>query len=355
MRAAATSFTSRCSTVPALLAPSVQVIDLREELAEGNRGLLSAPLLDAIEALDRSEGQQAILVLNRRGSASVVMCRDCGYVQVCPECERPLVFHAAQMALRCHHCGATAPVARRCPACGSPRIRYLGGGTQRVEHELAVQFPDLRVGRLDRDVVERRGSAERIAEAFADGALDVLVGTGLVTRRVDLPLAHLVGVVSADVALSLPDDRAAERTWQLLEQAVGRADPVHGQVLIQTYRPDHPVIESVASGDPSAFMYTELDRRKRFGSPPFGALIKLTASLEDRDAAESAARSGAERWRERARGTNVAVLGPVPAYVARRADRWRFHVVLRGGDPRAVLGEDPGQPWSIDVDPESLL
>ncbi len=335
--------------------PKVDVIDLREELATGNRGLLSTPLLDALESIDRAAGQQAILVLNRRGSASVVMCRDCGYVQVCPECERPLVFHAAQMALRCHHCGATAPVAKRCPACASPRIRYLGGGTQRVEHELTVRFSDLRIGRLDRDVVERRGSADRIIEAFADGRIDVLVGTGLVTKRFDLPLVHLVGVVSADVALSLPDDRAAERTWQLLEQAVRRADPTHGRVLIQTYRPDHPVIEAVTSGDPSAFVDAELDRRSRFGSPPFGSLIKLTVSLEDREQALATARLAAERWRQRANGTNVAVLGPVPAYVARRADRWRFHVVLRGDDPRGVLGEDPGQPWSIDVDPESLL
>jgi primosomal protein N' (replication factor Y) len=335
--------------------PSVELIDLRDELASGNRGLLSTPLLDAIESLDRADGQQAILVLNRRGSASVVMCRDCGYVQVCPECERPLVFHAAQMALRCHHCGATAPVAKRCPACGSPRIRYLGGGTQRVEHELTVRFPDLRIGRLDRDVVERRGSADRIVEAFADGRIDVLVGTGLVARRVDLPQAHLVGVVSADVALSLPDDRAAERTWQLLEQAIGRAKASTGRVLIQTYRPDHPVIEAVATGDRTAFVDAELDRRRRFGSPPFGSLIKLTVALEDRDAALATARQAAERWRDRGRGTNVAVLGPVPAYVARRADRWRFHVVLRGDDPRSILGEDPGPPWSIDVDPESLL
>jgi primosomal protein N' (replication factor Y) len=126
-------------------------------------------------------------------------------------------------------------------------------------------------------------------------------------------------------------------------------------VLIQTYRPDHPVIEAVTSADPSTFVDAELDRRGRFGSPPFGSLIKLTAALEDREEAQSTARTAAERWRDRARGTNVAVLGPVPAYVARRADRWRFHVVLRGDDPWRVLGEDPGQPWSIDVDPESLL
>jgi primosomal protein N' (replication factor Y) len=339
--------------------PDVEIVDLRDELASGNRGLISEVLIEALTSLDREAGEQAILVINRRGSASVVLCRDCGYVQVCPECERPLVFHAASMALRCHHCGATAPVARRCPACGSPRIRYLGGGTQRVEHELQVRLPDVRVARLDRDVVERRGEAVRVLDRFAAGATDVLVGTGLVAKGLDVPEVTLVGVVSADVALSLPDERAAERTWQLLEQAVGRAGRGErpGRAIVQTYRPEHAAIQAVATGDSRAFVDEELERRERFGSPPYGSVIKLTAALEDRDAAEAAAKQVAVRLRERAAalGARVAVLGPVPAYVARRGGRWRFHVVLRGTDPRAVLGEDPGQPWSIDVDPESLL
>jgi primosomal protein N' (replication factor Y) (superfamily II helicase) len=339
--------------------PAVEVVDLREELAEGNRGLLSARLMAELRGLDREAGDRAVLVINRRGSASVVLCRDCGYVQVCPECERPLVFHAASMALRCHHCGASAPPARRCPACGSPRIRYLGGGTQRVEHELRVRLPELRVGRLDRDVVALRGAAVRVVDAFADGSLDVLVGTGLVAKGLDVPEVTLVGVVSADVALHLPDERAVERTWQLLEQAIGRAGRGErpGRAIIQTYSPEHPAVTAVASGDWRPFVDAELELRKRFGSPPFGSLIKLTAGLEDRDAAERAAHDLATELRARAvrSGAQVAVLGPVPAYVARRAGRWRFHVVLRGEDPLGLLGADPGPPWSIDVDPESLL
>jgi primosomal protein N' (replication factor Y) len=339
--------------------PTVEIVDLRDELAEGNRGLISEGLLEALTSLDTEAGEQAILVINRRGSASVVLCRDCGYVQVCPECERPLVFHAASMALRCHHCGATAPVARRCPACGSPRIRYLGGGTQRVEHELHVRIPRLRVGRLDRDVVERRGEAVRVLDRFAAGDTDVLVGTRLVAKGLDVPAVTLVGVVSADVALSLPDERAAERTWQLLEQAVGRAGRGEraGRAIVQTYRPEHAAIQAVSTGDAGPFVKEELERRERFGSPPYGSLIKLTAALEDRDQAEATAREMAARLRERAAalGASVVVMGPIPAYVARRGGRWRFHVVLRGKDPRAVLGDDPGQPWSIDVDPESLL
>ncbi len=313
----------------------------------------------ALGALDRTAGDRAILVINRRGSASVVLCRDCGHVQACPDCQRPLVFHATSMSLRCHHCGATAAVARRCPACGSPRIRYLGGGTERVEREVSLRMPELRVGRLDRDVVERRGEAARVVDDYTEGRLDVLVGTSLVTKGLDVPETTLVGVVSADVALTLPDERAAERTWQLLAQAVGRAGRGRraGRALIQTYLPDHPAIVAVASGDARPFVEAELDRRRRFGSPPYGRLVKLTAALEDRDETESVARRFADELRERAvvEGRRVSVLGPVPAYVARRGGRWRFHVVLRGDDPLGLLRGDPGLPWSVDVDPESLL
>jgi primosomal protein N' (replication factor Y) len=337
----------------------VEVVDLRTELASGNRGLLSASLVAALEALDTGAGDRAVLVINRRGSASVVVCRDCGYVQICPECQRPLVFHASAMALRCHHCGATAPTARRCPACASGRIRYLGGGTQRVEREVGIRLPGLRVGRLDRDVVARRGAAAEVIDAFIDGRLDVLVGTSLVTKGLDVPQVTLVGVVSADIALNLPDERAAERTWQLLAQAVGRAGRGErpGRAIIQSYLPEHPVIRAVAQGDASEFVESELTRRQRFGSPPFGQLVKLTVALEDRDAANRAANGLAAELRERAvqSGSAVEVLGPAPAYVARRAGRWRFHVVLRGDRPLSVLGSDPGAPWSVDVDPESLL
>jgi primosomal protein N' (replication factor Y) len=338
---------------------SVEVVDLRVELAEGNKGLLSVALATALERLDTQAGEQAILLINRRGSASVIVCRDCGYVQVCPECHRPLVLHAQSLSLRCHHCGATAPLAKRCPACDSLRIRYLGGGTERVEREVGIRFPSLRVARLDRDVVERKGAATKVVDAFAAGQTDVLVGTALVAKGLDVPQVTLVGVVSADIALNLPDERAAERTYQLLAQAIGRAGrgDKPGRAIVQTYFPDHPVIAAVASGDGKDFYDAELESRRLFNSPPFGRLVKLTVSLEDRAAAEKKAGAMAAELRERATaaGTQVEVLGPLPAYVARRAGKWRFHVVLRGDDPLTLLGGDPGVPWSVDVDPESLL
>lgn len=337
----------------------VDVVDLRDELAAGNRSLLSRALTAALAGLDRGAGERAILVLNRRGSASVVLCRDCGYVQVCPECQRPLVYHAAGQVLRCHHCGATAPPASRCPACQSARIRYLGGGTERLEAEVAARFPDLRIGRLDRDVAERKGAADRVLDAFTDGELDVLVGTSLVTKGLDVPGVTLVGVVSADIALNLPDERSAERTYQLLRQAVGRAGrgARPGRALIQTYLPDHPAIRAVADGDATAFYRAELEARRRFGAPPFGRYVKLTVALEDRAAAEAAGQDLATELRTRAAAAAdpTVVLGPIPAYVARRGGRWRFHLVMRGPDPRRLLAADPGPPWSVDVDPESLL
>jgi primosomal protein N' (replication factor Y) len=226
-----------------------------------------------------------------------------------------------------------------------------------VEREVREKHPRLRVARLDRDVADRRGAAERVIDAFTAGDVDVLVGTSLVTKGLDVPTVTLVGVVSSDVALNLPDERAAERTYQLLRQAIGRAGRGDrpGHAIVQTYQPDHPVIRAVVTDDGDAFYAAELELRRRFASPPFGSIVKLTVALPDRDAAERAGDEMATRLRERAAGNATTVVGPAPAYIARRNDRWRYHVIVRGDDPLAVLGGDPGPPWSVDVDPESLL
>ena len=201
----------------------------------------------------------------------------------------------------------------RCPSCGSARIRYLGGGTERVEREVRDRFPALRVGRLDRDVVERKGAAERVIDAFTDHRVDFLVGTSLVTKGLDIPAVTLVGIVSADVALNLPDERAAERTYQLLAQAIGRAGRGDrpGTAIIQTYQPEHPAIVAVAEGRAEAFYDAELDMRRRFGSPPFGRLVKLTVAQPDRGEAETAGRELAARLRERAAERAHASTSPV--------------------------------------------
>jgi primosomal protein N' (replication factor Y) len=198
-----------------------------------------------------------------------------------------------------------------------------------------------------------------VIDAFAGGRLDVLVGTSLVTKGLDVPAVTLVGVVSADVALNLPDERATERTYQLLSQAVGRAGRGEraGLAIIQSYQPEHPAIRAVVEDDAAAFYDAELELRRRFGSPPFGRLVKLTVGMTDREAVVREAEEMAERLRQRAqeRGSDTVVIGPAPAYIARRAERWRWNLVLRGTDPRLLLegGLDP--PWSVDVDPDSLL
>ena len=334
--------------------PTVEIVDLRAELAAGNTGMLSRSLAGALDELRPPD--QAILVINRRGTASVVLCRDCGHVQRCPDCDRPLVYHQAGGTLRCHHCGRAWPLASRCPNCGSSRIRYLGGGTERLARELQDRWPGLRVARLDRDVVERQGAAARVVDAFADGRVDVLVGTSLVTKGIDIPGVTLVGVVSADVALNLPDERAAERTYQLLAQAIGRAGRGDrpGHAIVQTYQPQHPAIVAVGAAESEQFYDAELELRRRFASPPYARLVKLTVALADREAAETAGRALVRTLRARG-ASDTTVSGPAPAFIARRADRWRYNVVVRGPDPVSLLGEPPGPPWSIDVDPDSLL
>ena len=330
-----------CPVRPAGTEPRVTAVDMRAELAAGNRGLLSDSLAAALAALDTAAGERAILVINRRGTASVVVCRDCGHVQSCPDCDRPLVYHRAGTSLRCHHCGRAWPTATRCPACASPRIRYLGGGTERVEREVRERFGDLRVGRLDRDVAERKGAADRVLDAFAAGRLDVLVGTSLVAKGLDVPEVTLVGIVSADIALNLPDERASERTYQLLAQAVGRAGRGDrpGVAFIQTYRPDHRAIRAVVEGDAATFYDEELALRERFGSPPFGRLVKLTVGLPDRDAAEREATAMAERLR--AADGRRAALDPgrrAGAGLRRPAGR---PVAVQRGPPRPGSGRAP--------------
>ena len=240
--------------------PEVELVDLREELAAGNRGLISRRLAELIAALDPGAGDRAILVINRRGAASAVLCRDCGHVQACPECTRPLVFHQAGMTLRCHHCGAAAPMASRCPACGSPRIRYLGGGTERLEAEVRERFPALRVGRLDRDVVERRGRGRPRRGRLRRGPPGRPRGHEPRHEGARHPGGH-PGRRRLGRRRPHPSRRArAERTYQLLVQAIGRAGRGDraGRAIIQTYQPAHPAIVAAARGDAAAFYDAEL-------------------------------------------------------------------------------------------------
>jgi primosomal protein N' (replication factor Y) len=334
--------------------PRIEVVDLRAELAAGNRSVLSRALASALGELRRGV-EQAILIMNRRGAATFVLCRDCGESLRCPDCELPLVYHSTDELLRCHHCGRTARPPERCPSCASPRIRYFGAGTQRVEAELRARFPQLRVGRLDSDALAGRRGFESVYDDFRDGRTDVLVGTQLAAKGLDLASVTLSAVIAADVTLNLPDYLAAERTFQLLAQVAGRAGrgPMPGRVIIQAYAPGHYAIRAAAGLEVDAFADEELVRRMLLGYPPASMLARLLVADPQRERAE-------ERGHRAAVAVavpGVEVHGPLPSYVARRAGRWRFQVVLRAPDEAtrqaALERVPPGV--AIDVDPESLL
>lgn len=334
--------------------PSVELVDLRAELAEGNRSIFSRSLSAALAGL-RAGSEQAILLMNRRGSATFVLCRDCGASLRCPDCDLPLVYHTSGEQLRCHHCGRTSKPPDRCPACRSARIRYFGAGTQRVEAELRARFPLLRVARLDSDALAARRGFEAIYDDFRDGRVDVLVGTQLAAKGLDLPSVTLAAVIAADVTLNLPDYLAPERTFQLLAQVAGRAGrgPMPGRVIIQTYAAEHYAVRAAARLDVDGFADEELVRRRLLGYPPATVLARLLIADPDRIRAEARGREAAEAVAV----PGCEVHGPLPAYVPRRAGRWRFQVVLRAAreSDRAEALERVPAGVAIDVDPESLL
>jgi len=341
--------------------PPVEVVDLREELKAGNRSIFSRALQDGIrETLKR--GEQVILFLNRRGAASFVLCRDCGYVLACPRCETNMTYHTSGELMVCHYCGYRRRTPETCPACQSEKIRYFGLGTQRVEDTVRTMFPQAQPIRWDWDTTRQRGSHDIFLQHFSTGRANVMVGTQMVAKGLDLPLVTLVGVISADTALYLPDFRAAERTFQLLMQVAGRAgrSPLGGRVIVQSYTPDQVPIEAAANHDYEGFYQMELAFRQEQQYPPFKrmALLMFSGPGPERSAAE--AKKLAQRLRrhvERQGLPAVSVIGPTPSYVRRVGSQYRWHILLRAHDPAAVIRPllPLPQGWRVDIDPVTLL
>lgn len=340
--------------------PPVRIVDLRQELRAGNRSIFSRSLQAALREVVAA-GEQAILFLNRRGAATFVMCRDCGHVLRCPRCAATLTYHSAGAGLICHHCNQRTMSPQLCPECVSPRIKYFGIGTQRVEAAVQELLPEARVVRWDRDTTRRKGAHERILERFVDGQADIMVGTQMVAKGLDLPRVTLVGVIAADTALHLPDFRAGERTFQLLTQVAGRAgrSPLGGAVIVQTYVPDHYAIQAASRHSYSEFYRYELAFRRENAYPPFRQMVKLLYADTNADKAQSEAERFANVLTTRIARLGLpetTLIGPAPAFRRRLRGRTRWQILLRAQDPHALLaGLKIPVGWRIDVDPVSLL
>lgn len=313
--------------------PPVEIVDMRRELQSGNRSLFSRSLRRSLENL-RERGQQAILFVSRRGHSTFVSCRSCGYVAECPHCDVSLSYHytgeGATELLRCHYCNYSRLQQRFCPECSSPYFKFFGTGTQRVERELSQEFPDLRCIRFDSDTTSRKNASRELLQQFASGEADVLVGTQMLTKGLDIDRVTLVGVMAADGLLYHSDYRAAERAFQTLTQVVGRAGrgELSGRAIVQTYTPEHPVIRAVQTHDYEGFVEAELEQRESLFYPPHGRLILLRLSGLDGEEVQKSAEVLADACIE-GLGTDCEILGPSPAMVQRVASRYRWQILLK--------------------------
>jgi len=361
--------------------PTVRITDLRhrhasvsaekplsDSTAQGTSRYLGPALVEAMSrTLERKE--QAILFLNRRGHSTYLQCRGCGDVARCERCDVSLTVHLSDQSLRCHYCGAEKALRLACPGCGASNLWFGGVGIQRIEREVARLFPQARIARLDFDATRKRGSAAAILKSFREGETDFLLGTQMVTKGFDFPMVTLVGIIVADLQLYLPDFRAAERTFQLLTQVAGRAGRGEraGEVILQTYDPDHPALRCAAAQDFEAFYEHEAGERQELRYPPFGHLveIEIRGSKVERVLRES------ERLRDAllrlARGIDVELLGPAPKPISRIKGAERWHILVRSGSRKTLHGflrealpvlrdrKPSGIRVTVDVDPRQVL
>ncbi|WP_339249612.1 primosomal protein N' [Sporosarcina sp. FSL W8-0480] len=309
--------------------PSVTVVDMRDELKEGNRSMFSVGLAEAIhQRLERKE--QIVLFLNKRGFSSFVLCRDCGTVVQCPNCDISLTYHRANERLKCHYCGHEEYVPLVCPECESEHIRFFGTGTQKAEEEIYRLFPEARVLRMDVDTTRQKGAHERLLRQFSEGKADILLGTQMIAKGLDFPNITLVGVLAADTTLHLADFRAAEKTFQLMTQVSGRAGrhELAGEVIIQTYSPEHYAIELAKTQHYETFYNLEMSSRKQYGYPPFYYITLIQFSHEDLLKVADFAEKGT-RYMKNSLSLETVIIGPAAAAISRVNNRYRYQCLIK--------------------------
>jgi primosomal protein N' (replication factor Y) len=345
--------------------PPVEVVDMRAEMKAKNYNVLSRKLSGKLKATLQKK-EQAILFINRRGYFSFVMCRSCGASIQCPKCSVSLTYYMNERKLICNRCGFSSEAPVICPKCQSAQIKFFGGGTQRIEQEVARVYPSARILRLDRDTVTKKGSYENIIRSFISGSADVLIGTQMVTKGLDIGSVTLVGVVAADIGLNIPDFRAAEHTFQLIMQVAGRTGrhKLAGEVIVQTYDPDNYAIKFASKHDYDGFYEEEIQSRRSLGYPPFGSLIGVVVSGEIEKKAEQVAGELVKMIRKRLSGANE-VFGPAKAPIAKLKNYYRYHIVVKGSgldEMRKAVVESAGNivklggvRVSVDIDPYNML
>ncbi|MDZ4654617.1 MAG: primosomal protein N' [Coriobacteriia bacterium] len=345
--------------------PSVTVVDMGAEFSDGHRSMFSRPLIDRLRATIEAH-EKAILFLNRRGYASFLLCRECGFVPHCDSCAVSLTYHEQGNVLMCHHCGARTPVPPVCPRCSSAFLRRFGAGTQRVEEELGSEFPEVAVVRMDADTTTGKGGHERALMEFEGLDSGILLGTQMVAKGLDYPEVTLVGVINADTTMHIPDFRSAERTFQLLEQVAGRAGRGErpGQVVIQTYWPDHPAVRAVEQRDPDLLYAEERTARSALHYPPYGRLVNIVVTARSLADTRSVAAQVADAT-SAVVPDGWEVLGPAPAPIAKLKDRHRWHVLVKAPADAATstviaqaldaVSAPDGVTIVVDIDPVELV
>jgi primosomal protein N' (replication factor Y) len=344
--------------------PPVEIVDMRQELKAGNRSIFSRSLQEALQSI-LDKGEQAILFLNRRGAATYVFCRDCGHVLKCPRCNISLTLHTQHdgspiSILQCHSCHYSRNMPQKCPQCGSSHIRHYGTGTEKVQELVQEMFPSATTLRWDAETARGKNAHELLMNRFASRQADILVGTQMLAKGLDIPSVTLVGVILADVGLNFPDYRSTERTFQLLTQVAGRAgrSALKGKVVFQTFQPEEYAIQTAAEHDYDAFYELEIKHRQVFSYPPFTKMVRMEFRNRDPQLAQQTAdqmKRNLQHWIEKEGFHETEIVGPSPSYFQRINGAYRWQIILNGPNPLELLRDKNLSDWKVEINPPSTL